>query len=134
MCVRSDAVLARGLLGIATALLLGVACSDTGPCTLVGCTDGIFVQFSGSVPEAFTVEITGPGLEPVTFDVDCAEGRCPEGPMVRVRGITPSEITVIASWEGQSVTETFRPRYNAYQPNGPGCDPICLQGSVTMEL
>ena len=115
---------ARGLLGIAALLLLGVACSDRPSfCTLVGCGDHLAVVFSGSAPEVFTVEITGPGLDPVTFDVDCSEDRCTEGPMVFLEERTPSEVTVTASWEGHSVSETFRPRYHKVQPNGPGCDP-----------
>ena len=120
---------------VAYLALLGcaIACSDPF-CTLADCDDGLIIEFTGSVPEAFNVRVTGPGLDPVTATIDCAAHPCGRRRLIGIEGETPSEITVEVTWGGQSATETFQPEYAPFWPNGPDCSPMCLQGGVRMEL
>jgi hypothetical protein len=104
-------------------------------CTEIGCFDGLTVQLQGSIPAAFSVEATAPGGE--TTVVVCPEGGagvvCGVDQLV-FEGFTREEVTITISWDGGSLTETFRPAYETFRPNGPDCPPECRQAEITMRL
>jgi hypothetical protein len=44
---------------------------------------------------------------------------------------TPSSVRVRIDRSGESLLdESWRPKYREFQPNGPGCEPICKQSSL----
>ncbi len=115
------------------------ACSDdplTGlqVCNQVGCDDGVMVTLTGEVPPIFTIKISGPDLETRTFEWDCVSNPCRGWRGAFLANETPSEVTVEVSWEGGTVTSTFKLEYEIHQPNGPDCPPTCRQAQIQMLL
>lgn len=127
-------------LSIVLTLAFAVSCSysddntwDNIPviCTLIGCTDGLTVQIEGMLPTTFVLEAVAPVGPPVI--VECPDSAlC--GSNIFLEGFTPEEVTIRLSFDSDSVSETFNPFYETYQPNGPDCPPECLVASVTVLL
>jgi hypothetical protein len=104
-------------------------------CTEIGCHSGLTIQLEGTIPEAYSVEISVPGDEP--FRVECPQGGEPvycEGDRLFLAERTPEEVTVRVSWEDNSVVETLQPTYETIRPNGPDCPPECRQAEVKLNL
>jgi hypothetical protein len=102
------------------------------PCTLVGCSSGVFVTVGELPPAASTVEI-------------CVGARCTKTPVTsagfavqlvlpHIGGTRP--LTVVARVRdagGRVIRESSIERRPARtQPNGPGCRPICYQISARL--
>jgi hypothetical protein len=127
-----------GLVAAAAAVLAG--CGGSGgtatrtnrPCTLAGCSSGVFVTVGELPPEAATVEV-------------CVGTRCTEGPVTdggfalqlalpHIGGGRP--LTVVArvrdAGGGVLVESSLRRRPTRVQPNGPGCRPICYRISARL--
>lgn len=131
-------------------------------CTEIGCADGLFVHITPAAPwppgeYRFVVETDGvtttctgslplPPCETraITCDregvVAIGESGCALPPSAHGLGdltlpSTPEQITVEVQHEGRTLArETFAPRYQTSQPNGPGCPPICTNASVDLAL
>ena len=127
-------------LSMVLTLALAVSCSysdnDTSDnlpviCTQIGCTDGLTVQIEGTLPTAFVLEAVAPVGPPVI--VECPDSAlC--GSNIFLEGFTPEEVWIRLSFDSNSVSETFNPVYETFQPNGPDCPPECLVASVTVLL
>jgi hypothetical protein len=108
------------------------ASTETRPCTLAGCSSGVFVAVGDLPPAASTVEI-------------CVGAKCTKVPVTAGRfalelvlphigGTRP--LTVVARVRdaagGVVVESSLRRRPTRTQPNGPGCRPICYQISARL--
>lgn len=116
-----------------------------GTCTLEGCGSTLVVRFTGNVPPEYRLEASDASGEAVW--VQCA--RQADGTMfatsgdprsfctadrVHLFGFAPSVVTVTVRWDGRSTSQTFQPAYRTSRPNGPGCEPECRSGTVTLSL
>jgi hypothetical protein len=104
-------------------------------CTEMGCYSGLTIQLQGTIPEAFAVEVSIPGDEPVR--VECPQGGDPlycESDRLFLAERTPEVLTVRVSWEDNDVVASFQPNYETVRPNGPDCPPECRQAEVTLDL
>ncbi len=100
-------------------------------CNLVGCFDGLTVALSVAPVGGYRVEARVLG-SPAAFVFECpADQDC--GARAFFADFTPEVafITVITS--RGTVQREVRPGYTTQQPNGKGCEPRCMQGTVTVE-
>lgn len=110
----------------------GSATETSRPCTLAGCSSGVFVTVGELPPDAATVEI-------------CVGRRCTKGPVTSggfaLQLVLPhiggtQALTVVARVRDASggvlVESSIRRRPVRTQPNGPGCRPICYQISARL--
>jgi hypothetical protein len=108
----------------------GSAAKTSRPCTLVGCSSGVFVTVGELPPAASTIEV-------------CVGARCTKVPVTsggfalqlvlpHIGGTRP--LTVVARVRdagGRAIRESSLVRRPVRaQPNGPGCRPICYQISA----
>lgn len=100
----------------------------TGDCTLIGCSDGLTVVLANPPAGAFAVEVRVPGA-PVQRRECESVARC--GPLFFANVVEVSAtIAIITS--GGEVIRDVRPQYSRVRPNGPDCEPACLQAQVTV--
>jgi len=115
-------------------LLLGCdSIFGSGDCTLVDCSDGVRVQFSGMVPDEFEIGLTPPGGEERV--ISCAPaggGRCVFGAFFE--NMTATEAVLHVRWEQGTITQAVQLEYDRLRPNGPRCDPVCLITEVQVEF
>lgn len=121
-----------------------IAGPDIGPvtkvCTMMGCSDSLQIHLIGDLPEHYTVRLTG-NLGYATA-IDCPGGdqypevKCWEDGAIFMYNphSIPKRLTITVVWEDHVKSETVRPAYSPYRPSGPGCEPECLKGEVTIEL
>jgi len=119
----------RSLLLSATAALLA-GCIPTGACTLIGCHDGLSVQFSRPPAGAFRIEAivpNGPTVQPI----DCADAsNC----LLMFPDLVAEQVTLRLIMAQGTLTQQFQPRYENLYPNGRRCGPSCRQATVTLKL
>lgn len=137
--------------GVAVVLLTAVVLTGCGrlfgvpdapqACTLIGCTDFLAVSLSEPVPDDFTIELTPESGE--TLFVRCSGGQRVEtdsspGAECFADGahfpVTPEHAHIEISWTTGFFETDVTPAYSVSQPNGPGCEPICRQGTVILDL
>ncbi|MDA1104942.1 MAG: hypothetical protein O2956_15275, partial [Gemmatimonadetes bacterium] len=82
-------------------------------------------------PAVFTVEVRALGSEP--FTVECSPAS-PCGATVFAYGIVADSVEVIIVEGGIATTRDFFPEYHESRPNGPGCEPTCLQATVRVNF
>ena len=117
----------------AAAIALLAGCNSTSAaCTLIGCTDGLSVQFSRSPAGAYRVEAWSE-LRIAPQVLECGAGQtCPpiffpdfQGENVNVRVTTDA---------GVHVQEFTGVEYRDLYPNGRHCGAVCRQAIVTVQL
>ena len=119
----------RSLLLSATVALLA-GCTPIGSCTLIGCDDGLSVQFSRPPEGAFRIEVTVPN-DPTVVAIDCADAAaCP----LMFPGLVADQVTLRLITAQGTVTQQFQPRYQDVHPNGRRCGPACRQATVIFQL
>lgn len=119
----------RSLLFSATAALVA-GCNPFGACTLIGCDDGLSVQFSRAPVGAFRIEATVPN-EPAVVAIDCVDAtNC----LLMFPGLVAEQVTLRLITSEGTVTQEFEPRYDDVYPNGRRCGPACRQATVTIQL
>jgi hypothetical protein len=119
----------RSLLFSALAALLA-GCIPTGACTLIGCFDGLSVQFSRPPAGPFRVEATVPNGPPVQ-SIECADASTCE---LIFRDLVAEQVTLRLITAEGTLTQSFQPRYEDLYPNGRRCGPSCRQATVTFPL
>jgi hypothetical protein len=95
----------------------------------VDCSDGVLVDLSRRVPDSFSVSIE-------TRDF-VATQEFPNGLAVNwvfFENLTPADGTVRVSWATAVIETTLAFAYQASRPNGAGCDPVCRQAIVEVDL
>jgi hypothetical protein len=128
--MRRTGLCAAALFAIAAAV---AGCDDpTGRvCTEIGCSDGLYVtlRYTPSV-ELEIVASTSAGDERTASCVVNPNGSC----LVGFYGFVPEDVTLAVFGGDQPVSVTLQPAYEDFQPNGPGCPPICRQATVEFNL
>ncbi len=114
------------------ALLLPGCDGATGQvCTEIGCSDGLFVTLRAAPGGEYTLTATAAtGEDRNGRCVITSDGSC----LVGFPGFLPDEVTLAVSGDGQQASVTLEPDYEQFQPNGPGCPPVCRQASVEIDL
>lgn len=119
----------RTFLYSATAALTA-GCTPFGACTLIGCDNGLSVEFNRAPEGAFRLEATVPG-DPTVHAIDCASAStC----MPMFSGLVAEQVTIRLITQQGTVTQQFQPEYDTLYPNGRRCGPACEQATVTLQL
>lgn len=102
-------------------------CTPFGACTLIGCEDGLSVEFQRPPAGAFRIEASVPG-DPTQYAIDCASAATcfPMFP-----GLVAQRVTIRLVTQEGTRTQEFQPRYEDFYPNGRRCGPACRQATVT---
>ena len=108
-------------------------------CTEIGCSDimvfTILDSYGGPATGASGTVTIGEN----DYEFDCSDDTsrhyCEDGVLTIVfvfDGGTTASYSV--SWGDESVQEEVELEFETFQPNGEGCDPICLSAEHTIEL
>ena len=119
------------LRGTTAALLLaafGTSCSMD--CTLIGCDDGLQVNFGGDLPTGGRVTASADGQAVRTFVCSAAQP-CS---VAFFRDFTPDRVSITIESPAGSSTRSFTPTYRNVQPNGQLCGPTCLIAQIAMQV
>ncbi len=124
------------LLAPVTLLLLATTfCNDaTHPkvCTEIGCESGVEVLVFPQPAGSFRVEVFPLG-SPASYVRDCETAA--DCNQIFFADFTPDYVNVRVTTTTDTVfLEAVRLDYAEFQPNGPGCPPVCRTASVTVEL
>jgi len=123
--------------------LAASACGSDGggdgqACTLIGCVDQVTNRptWQGSPVVKVQGTVVADG---VTIAINCLNGGGGAGYMcspdgVAITGAPAKLVITLASGDVDVVGLEVSPSYVTSQPNGKGCDPICKQATVTVEL
>jgi hypothetical protein len=133
-----------GVLVLAIGMVVALMARGPIACTLVGCSGGLTVEVAGlpasadyqislSLPSGETHTLTcGSNAEANTFEQSCSQS----GAYFRLATDVnpPQEITITVEANGEKVTQVFNPHYEKFQPNGVGCEPICYNATIQMNI
>ncbi|MBI3158567.1 MAG: hypothetical protein HYZ26_03080 [Chloroflexi bacterium] len=110
-------------------------------CTLIGCVNSIELRLESELTYPFTVSIRG-GEDSFRFVCEeptsqiptgiPATGDCQAG-IFTMFNFSPVSIDVTVEWPASSQSVTVEPDYETFRPNGPGCEPECRYGIVTIQ-
>lgn len=102
-------------------------------CTAIGCVSGLRMRIEGVTGVMERVEAWPLGETRVTYTVRCTE-LLPCTGEVFFPDWTPDRVAVrVVMRDGATFAqEEAMPQYERSQPNGPQCDPICMNGRVTV--
>lgn len=137
-------IVLAGVLMLAFGMVVALKVRGPVVCTLVGCSGGLTIEVTGlpassdyqisiSFPSGETrTLICGSDAETNTFDQSCSQ----TGAFFRLEtdANPPKQITVTVEANGKSVKKVFNPKYEKFQPNGAGCEPICYNAVVKMNF
>ena len=117
----------RSAVGTATALILQ-ACG----CNLVGCYDGLLVDFPSRPAGPYRVELFAAGVpQSAPPEATCADARgCYSGIVFRTHA-TDDLVLRVTTAIGVRDTAVPHVTYTTLAPNGRGCGPICRSAMVT---
>ena len=120
---------ARAALGVGATLGLQ-ACG----CNLVGCYDGLLVNFPSRPEGPYRIELFAAGVvQPAPLEATCTEARgCNSGIVFRTHATDDLVFRVTTSL-GIRDTTVPRVRYTTVSPNGRGCGPTCSSAEVTVK-
>lgn len=119
----------RTFLYSATAALTA-GCTPTIACTLIGCSNGLSVEFNRAPEGAFRLEATVPN-DPTVHAIDCASAStC----MLMFPELVAEQVTIRLITQQGTITQQFQPEYETLYPNGRRCGPACEQATVTLQL
>lgn len=104
-------------------------------CTEIGCEDGLVIDFDLEPMSTAVIVLNAESKDGVseTYELRCgfqAEA-CPE--LFTFNEFTVEEMEV-EIWRDSTLLNAYKQpiEYETFEPNGPGCDPQCLQASVTV--
>lgn len=132
----------------------GVATTSCGSetCTLIGCGEGLTLEFDKTVPRDYTVTVT---IDGTTGTADCTAAAEPDtslelsvgltglemgitcGPQSLVFMSSPEKVSVVITFpDGVTTTVNADPAYEEYYPNGEDCDEDdpCLRATYDMVI
>lgn len=132
------------LFGFALLLLLA-ACAPSAPeepqaCTLMGCIDTLEIRVINPPDLPYWVTVRADGQEfliaceeeteasEATMGTDCENG------VFTLFEFSPEMVSVEIGWAAGGIIIDATPEYETFRPNGPGCEPECRSGVVTVEL
>lgn len=102
-------------------------------CTAIGCVSGLRMRIEGVTGAIERVEAWPLGETRVTYTVRCT-GLLPCTGEVFFPDWTPDRVALrVVLRDGATFAqEEAIPQYQRSQPNGPQCDPVCVDGRVTV--
>jgi len=106
------------------AVLLLTGCDAVG-CTLIGCINGLTIEFANAPAGAMTVEarsIDHPSA--AVFTATCA-GIAAVCTRVDFPDFLPRDVALTITTTAGTRRLSIRPTYTTSQPNGPKCGPTC---------
>ncbi len=140
----------------------GIATAPAGrACTQIGCQDGLVVRVLPAEawpPGQYQFDIGQDGArvactgtlplppcggqamvcdarEPLIVESGCALEPAAHAFGAVIFSTTPAEVAVVVTHDGKRVgAGHWRPVYQTSQPNGPGCEPVCTNAVVELEL
>ena len=110
--------------------MLGLTSCEHLVCTLIGCSDGIQITFTGNVPIGGRVLASADGQPPRIFNCLTAQP-CS---FAFFNDFTPARVSITVESAAGNTTRTFTPTYRKEQPNGEGCSPTCLIAQIEMQI
>jgi hypothetical protein len=110
-------------------LLSGCEVFEPKACTLIGCEDALTVSVTGITAGTASVEVKA-GDATMTATCEVRNGKC-DAYFAR---FIPTAATVTVRTATQTVSRTVSIAYQDSQPNGPGCNPICRQATVSVAI
>lgn len=130
----------------AMALVVGACDGGDGgrACTLIGCAaDGVRIELedaSGGIP-AGVYRVTATSVEGTqqcdfTLPASGIQPTCRVGDAgVTWFGFAPTTVTIVVTRNQQPAhSDAHAVTYSETRPNGPGCDPVCHDGVLTITL
>jgi hypothetical protein len=132
-------------------LLLASGCDrPEAACTLIGCDDQVTIAIHGLEANQFYEVEIATADEIIQCTIDTSEGTNEDMRMLCDKVLlyysqmndayitltdTPDPVTITILQNGTAIVEDeARPDYHEVAPNGVGCDPICLQATISVEL
>ena len=111
------------------------ACKLTEACTLMGCESGLTVHLASMPAAPFRVEVSahGPGTQPV-YVYDCASLTACRQDLFFAGFVAEQAVVTVRVGTATRTTTFSRLSYQHFRPNGPDCEPDCLQATVTADL
>lgn len=126
--------MSRLVFGLLVLLLFGFRCESASTmgtvCTLIGCDSGLLVELEAPPEAPYRIEAHVSGVSPRYVQVCQSQAAC--SPFTFFRAFIPDwAIIEVVSAVGTERYEV-RPVYERVQPNGPGCDPVCMRATVRL--
>ncbi len=110
-----------------------------GECTLIGCHDMLTVAFSPPVDDDYDVQLV---LDGAIVGFDCEDGQVVGGggqviacDAAGFQLLTTASTVEVAASGNVAMWEAFgsgAPDVEEVRPNGPDCEPVCLQGTFSV--
>jgi hypothetical protein len=100
-------------------------------CTLIGCVNGLTVEFEDLLPNSLAVEVLDDEHAPPAQHLT---NTSEYGAVAYFEDYHPTDVTIRVSWATASITASARPEYHEWRPNGPDCDPECRSAYVLVDL
>ncbi len=114
---------------------------DVRTCTAVGCGFTLRIELNGTVPPDFVLSVSDSTGEMASihclngttvYDAQSKTGNpaiC-EQSGVSFLDFAPQQAIITLRWEGGDATQSFRPEYKTFRPNGSQCEPECRTATV----
>ena len=106
-------------------------------CTEIGCSDIVVFTILDSYGEPATGASGTITIGENDYEFDCSDDTsrhyCEDGVLTIVIDVGTTA-TYSVSWGDESVQAEMELEFETFQPNGEGCDPICLSAEHTIEL
>ena len=120
------------LLRLAGLLLLGFSagCNFARGCTLIGCVNGLIVEFSAPATAPYRIEVRSNALTVNVYECTVLNQCYPHGAIFQE--YFPGEVTIKVVTAAGTTTTSATPTYRESQPNGEGCGPTCRTARVTV--
>lgn len=110
-------------------------------CTAMGCGFTLQIDLLGNVPFDFILIATGSTGETasvhcrngmVVYDANTTTSKSPMCGTNRVAFLdfAPQDVTVSIESNSLHATQSFRPDYKVFRPNGPNCEPECRSARI----
>ena len=121
-----------------TSLLFAGCGEEPKYCTEMGCSDIVVFTILDSYGGPATGASGTISIGENDYEFDCSDDSasdhyCEDGVLtIVIDGGTTATYSV--SWGDESVQDEVELEFETFQPNGEGCDPVCLTAAHTIEL
>lgn len=116
-------------------LCIALTACQPRPCTEIGCSDGLVIDFDLEPMATAIITLRGESSDGTeeSYDLRCGfqAENCPEIWTFNEFLVDKMEVEI---WKDSNLVESYEQviEYKTVTPNGPHCDPQCLQASVTV--
>jgi hypothetical protein len=113
----------------AIALLAGSACADTS-CTLIGCSNGLRIEFNAPPTSPFRLEASSSFAGGPAYVFECTNVSVCNAQAVFFKDYLPATTKITLTTVAGTTTVDVTPAYSEFQPNGSRCGPTCTVATV----